>query len=194
MDQGVCGVKDATKWENLHHSTGPLDTLVRMLVRTQASNFRGNLPRNSDAHPMPSPWDSLPLPDLPGDLLRRYFDEESRLAQAVADVEKADTARREGTRVAGTPWAPLEQSGVRLGELLREIREKALADPAVTTPWRKAAHAESLERVKALEPELYRALEREGALDVKALDDVVVKRMLARLKAEGRPGRWPGEA
>lgn len=143
---------------------------------------------------MPSPWNSLPLPDLPADLLRRYFDEEARLAQAAADVENADTARREGVPVAGTPWAPLEQAGARLGALLAEIREKALADPAVTTLWRKAAHAESLERVKARDPELFRAMEREGALDVKALDDVVVKRMLARLRAEGRPGRWPGEA
>ncbi len=144
---------------------------------------------------MPSPWNSLPLPDLPADLLCRYFDEEARLAQAAADVEKADAARREGVPVAGTPWAPLEQAGARLGALLREVRNRALADAAVTAAWRRAAHAESLERVKARDPGLFAAMEREGALDVKALDEVVVKRMLARLREEraGGAGRWPNE-
>lgn len=147
--------------------------------------------------PVDTSWNALPLPEIPADLLRRYFDEEARLAQAAADAEAADAARREGLSAnpGRSTFAPLEQAGSRLGALFREIRDVALADAAATAAWRAAAHAESLERVRARDARLAQAMEREGALDVKALDDVVVKRMLARLRAEGAAGgRWPGGA
>ncbi|MCC6741328.1 MAG: hypothetical protein IT452_19960 [Planctomycetia bacterium] len=133
-------------------------------------------------------WTSLPLPSIPPDLLRRYFEEEVRLAKAAEEAEAADAERRPS-------FATLERAGERLGALFREIRELALADAAVTAAWRRTAHAESLERVRARDARLAQAMEREGALDVKALDDVVVKRMLGRLRDAGAGGgRWPGEA
>lgn len=146
---------------------------------------------------MANGWNALPLPEIPADLLRRYFDEESLLAKAAGEAEAVDAARREGlsAKPGRSAFAALDEAGARLGALFREIREVALSDPAATAAWRAAAHAESLERVRARDGRLAQAIEREGALDVKALDDVVVKRMLARLKEEGAGGgRWPGEA
>lgn len=142
---------------------------------------------------------TLPLPNLPTDLLRRYFEEEGRLADAVTDAEKTDTAEREGTAPQRgwwpkrTPPPAMDESAGRLGALFREIREKALADPAVTARWREAVRAESLERVKARDPGLFRAMEREGVTDVKALDDLVVKRMLARVRPSPGAEKWPNE-